>query len=44
MSAGLFKPERDFSQDADKLIPEAEQLAKVCDAVFNAVSSELTLL
>ncbi len=29
MSDGLFKPEKDFSKDADKLIPEAEQLAKV---------------
>jgi 26S proteasome regulatory subunit N5 len=30
MSAGgLLKPEKDFSKDADKLIPEAEQLAKV---------------
>jgi 26S proteasome regulatory subunit N5 len=26
---GLLKPEKDFSKDADKLIPEAEQLAKV---------------
>ncbi|GIK01113.1 hypothetical protein Aspvir_005145 [Aspergillus viridinutans] len=25
---GLLKPEKDFSKDADKLIPEAEQLAK----------------
>lgn len=30
MSEGtLFKPEKDFSKDADKLIPEAEELAKV---------------
>lgn len=30
MSEGpLFKPEKDFSKDADKLIPEAEALAKV---------------
>lgn len=29
---GLMKPEKDFSKDADKLIPEAEQLAKVGDA------------
>jgi 26S proteasome regulatory subunit N5 len=27
--SGLLKPEKDFSKDADKLIPEAEQLAKV---------------
>ena len=24
-----MKPEKDFSKDADKLIPEAEELAKV---------------
>jgi 26S proteasome regulatory subunit N5 len=29
MSDGLLKPEKDFSKDADKLIPESEQLAKV---------------
>ena len=30
MSEGaLFKPEKDYSKDADKIIPEAEQLAKV---------------
>ena len=29
MSETLLKPEKDFSKDADKLIPEAEQLAKV---------------
>lgn len=29
MSGGLFKPEKDFSKEADSLIPEAEQLAKV---------------
>ncbi|KAJ5864703.1 uncharacterized protein N7529_006619 [Penicillium soppii] len=28
MSAGLLKPEKDFTKDADKLIPEAESLAK----------------
>ncbi|GCB20867.1 26S proteasome non-ATPase regulatory subunit 12 [Aspergillus awamori] len=28
MSETLLKPEKDFSKDADKLIPEAEQLAK----------------
>ncbi|GAB1211274.1 hypothetical protein ATERTT37_000387 [Aspergillus terreus] len=28
MSDGLLKAEKDFSKDADKLIPEAEQLAK----------------
>ncbi|KAK7752533.1 proteasome regulatory particle subunit [Diatrype stigma] len=30
MSDGLLKPEKDFSKEADKLIPEAEQLAKAC--------------
>lgn len=29
MSGGLLKPEKDFTKDADKLIPEAEDLAKV---------------
>jgi len=29
MSDGILKPEKDYSKDADKLIPEAEQLAKV---------------
>lgn len=30
MSDGaLLKPEKDFSKDADKLIPEAQELAKV---------------
>lgn len=43
MSAGLFKPEKDFSKDADKLIPEAEQLATVCVIVY-AVLSVLTLV
>jgi 26S proteasome regulatory subunit N5 len=26
---GLLKPEKDFTKEADKLIPEAEALAKV---------------
>lgn len=29
MSAGLLKPEVDYTKDVDKLIPEAENLAKV---------------
>ncbi len=30
MSDGtLFKPDKDFSKDADKILPEAESLAKV---------------
>ncbi len=29
MADAAFKPERDYSKEADKQIPEAEQLAKV---------------
>jgi hypothetical protein len=29
MSDGALKPEKDFSKEADQLIPEAEELAKV---------------
>lgn len=29
MSDGMLKPEKDFSKEADKQIPEAEKLAKV---------------
>ena len=29
MSEGILKPEKDYSKDADKLIPEAEKLGKV---------------
>jgi 26S proteasome regulatory subunit N5 len=29
MSDGALKPEKDFSKDADKQIPEAQELAKV---------------
>lgn len=29
MSGELRKPEKDFSKDADKIIPEAQELAKV---------------
>jgi 26S proteasome regulatory subunit N5 len=31
--SGLLKPEKDFTKDADKLIPEAESLAKVLAAL-----------
>lgn len=31
MADAAFKPERDFSSEADRQIPEAEQLAKVPD-------------
>lgn len=30
-NGGLVKPEKDFTKDADKLIPEAEALAKVIE-------------
>jgi hypothetical protein len=29
MADAALKPEKDYSKEADKLIPEAEQLAKV---------------
>jgi 26S proteasome regulatory subunit N5 len=29
MADAAFKPEKDFSKEVDKQIPEAEQLAKV---------------
>jgi hypothetical protein len=30
MSDGnIFKPDKDFTKDADKILPEAEELAKV---------------
>jgi hypothetical protein len=32
MADAAFKPEKDFSKDADKQIPEAEKLAKVLTA------------
>lgn len=35
--AGL-KPEKDFSKEADKQIPEAEKLAKVCTNFKHMVS------
>lgn len=31
MAEAALKPERDFSKEADKQIPEAEELAKVRD-------------
>jgi 26S proteasome regulatory subunit N5 len=30
MSETVLKPEKDFSKETDKQIPEAEKLAKVC--------------
>lgn len=41
MADAAFKPERDFSKEADTQIPEAEQLAKViakCFLVFLAIN------
>ena len=29
MSEAYLKPEKDYSKDADKIIPEAQELAKV---------------
>jgi 26S proteasome regulatory subunit N5 len=29
MSEGTLKPEKDFSKEVDKLLPDAEKLAKV---------------
>lgn len=35
-----MKPEKDFSKEADKQIPEAEKLAKACPALqFIAVAA-----
>jgi len=37
MSDGaLFKPDKDFSKDADTILPEAESLAKVLRNVLNS--------
>lgn len=33
MADAALKPEKDFSKEAEKTIPEAEQLAKVCDYI-----------
>jgi 26S proteasome regulatory subunit N5 len=36
MSDGaLFKPEKDFSKEADKVLPEAEAIAKVNNMVYS---------
>lgn len=35
MPDALLKPEKDFTKDADKLIPEAEALAKVREKTFD---------
>lgn len=34
MADPAFKPERDFTKEADTQIPEAEQLAKVWEALY----------
>lgn len=43
-----MKPEKDFSKEADKQIPEAEKLAKVCPALQSiavaAIDHLLTVL
>jgi 26S proteasome regulatory subunit N5 len=43
MADAAFKPEKDYSKEADKQIPEAEELAKVPIATA-AVFSSLGLL
>jgi 26S proteasome regulatory subunit N5 len=39
MSDGALKPEKDFSKEADKQIPEAETLAKVPFKLLDATES-----
>lgn len=36
MSDGLLKPEKDFSKEADKLLPEAEKLSKASQLAISA--------
>lgn len=38
----LFKPEKDYTKEADKQIPEAEELAKVVMALCLAKDFSLT--
>ena len=38
----LFKPEKDYTKEADKQIPEAEELAKVLMALYFTEGSSLT--
>jgi hypothetical protein len=45
MSEGaLFKPAKDFTKEADKIIPEAQEIAKVCDLPFPAAGYRSLLL
>lgn len=44
MSGGLLKPEKDFTKDADKLIPEAEDLAKVHTDSLSILKRMLTYM
>jgi hypothetical protein len=45
MSEGaLFKPAKDFTKEADKIIPEAQEIAKVCDLPFSAAEYRSLLL
>ena len=42
MSEGtLFKPEKDFSKEADKIIPDAQKLANVSNVTFERASIPL---
>lgn len=35
MSDGhLFKPDKDFTKDVDELVPQTQELAKVCHGPF----------
>lgn len=40
----LFKPEKDYTKDADKQIPEAEELAKVVRAFACFGNKKLMLM
>jgi 26S proteasome regulatory subunit N5 len=45
MSDGtLFKPKKDFTKEADKAIPEAQEIAKVCGLSFSAAEDRSLLL
>lgn len=44
MSEGILKPEKDFSAEADKQIPEAEKLASVRPSAFDPLYCARTLI
>jgi len=44
MAEAAYKPEKDYSKDADKQIPEAEELAKVIILIiFHGNGPKLTI-